>query len=109
PAGWADLTIEAQLEDPASTLSLYRRALELRREHPAISGASVGRVGAPAHSPAFPPPGGPGCALKARETPGPLPPRPVRLSSGSDDGGQLPPDTAGWLAPLPDADQPSTS
>jgi alpha-glucosidase len=32
PAGWAALTVEAQRTDPASTWSLYRDALRLRRE-----------------------------------------------------------------------------
>ncbi|CAB4908717.1 MAG: DUF3459 domain-containing protein [Actinobacteria bacterium] len=32
PAGWAGLTVEAQAGDPDSMLSLYRRALSLRRE-----------------------------------------------------------------------------
>jgi alpha-glucosidase len=32
PAGWAALTVEAQRADPASTWSLYRDALRLRRE-----------------------------------------------------------------------------
>src|SRR5690606_33400753 len=36
PADWGPLTVEAQLRDPASMLSLYRSALRLRREHPAL-------------------------------------------------------------------------
>ncbi|HEY9368093.1 glycoside hydrolase family 13 protein [Streptomyces sp.] len=36
PARWADLSVEAQSGDPGSTLELYRRALELRRAHPAL-------------------------------------------------------------------------
>ena len=36
PASWIDQTVEAQREDPASTLSLYRKALELRRGLPAL-------------------------------------------------------------------------
>jgi alpha-glucosidase len=104
PAGWADLAIEAQLEDPASTLSLYRRALELRREHPAVSGDGVEWFGAPAGCLAFRRPGGLVCALNAADTPVPLPPGEVLLSSGSVDGSQLPPDTAVWLTPVPDTD-----
>ncbi|MEU8132873.1 glycoside hydrolase family 13 protein [Streptodolium elevatio] len=41
PAGWRALTAEAQAKDPASTLSMYRRALRLRREHPALGGDGV--------------------------------------------------------------------
>ena len=52
PDGWADLTVEAQLEDPDSTLSLYRRALELRHDHPAS--AARGSSGSPARRAASP-------------------------------------------------------
>jgi alpha-glucosidase len=36
PRRWRDKTVEAQWNDPASTLGLYRRALELRRALPAL-------------------------------------------------------------------------
>ncbi|MEV6755783.1 glycoside hydrolase family 13 protein [Streptomyces sp. NPDC051214] len=36
PASWKDLSVEAQEGDPASTLEFYRRALAVRREHPAL-------------------------------------------------------------------------
>ncbi|MEV0317947.1 glycoside hydrolase family 13 protein [Streptomyces sp. NPDC050658] len=36
PAAWRDLSVAAQEGDPASTLEFYRRALALRREHPAL-------------------------------------------------------------------------
>ncbi|MEV2249204.1 glycoside hydrolase family 13 protein [Streptomyces sp. NPDC050147] len=36
PAEWKDLSVEAQEGDPASTLEFYRRALAVRREHPAL-------------------------------------------------------------------------
>ncbi len=39
PPGWAELSREAQREDPASTLSLYRAALALRRAHGLGSGS----------------------------------------------------------------------
>ncbi|GHE66578.1 alpha-glucosidase [Streptomyces longispororuber] len=42
PPAWKDLTVEAQERDPDSTLQLYRAALALRREHPALgAGESV--------------------------------------------------------------------
>ncbi|MEU3246993.1 glycoside hydrolase family 13 protein [Streptomyces sp. NPDC006875] len=34
PEGWGRYSVAAQREDPDSVLSLYRRALRLRREHP---------------------------------------------------------------------------
>jgi alpha-glucosidase len=39
PQGWAELSREAQRQDPASTLSLYRAALSLRRAHGLGSGS----------------------------------------------------------------------
>jgi alpha-glucosidase len=36
PADWAELCVEAQLSDPASTLACYRDALRLRRATPAF-------------------------------------------------------------------------
>ncbi|MDI2127341.1 glycoside hydrolase family 13 protein [Yinghuangia seranimata] len=38
PAEWRGRTVEAQSADPSSPLSLYRRALRMRREHPALGG-----------------------------------------------------------------------
>ncbi|MFI1680401.1 glycoside hydrolase family 13 protein [Streptomyces sp. NPDC020607] len=36
PAAWKDLSVAAQSGDPASTLEFYRRALAVRRAHPAL-------------------------------------------------------------------------
>jgi alpha-glucosidase len=36
PDDWADLTVEAQVRDSGSMLSLYRTALGIRRSHPAL-------------------------------------------------------------------------
>ena len=36
PSTWRDLTAHAQRDDPASHLSLYRTALRIRRQHPAL-------------------------------------------------------------------------
>jgi alpha-glucosidase len=41
PAQWADLSVEAQEGDPGSTLELYRAALRLRREHPALGAGTA--------------------------------------------------------------------
>jgi alpha-glucosidase len=40
PASWAELSVEAQTGDPESTLELYRAAIALRREHPALGAGS---------------------------------------------------------------------
>src|SRR6185437_2973500 len=63
PDGWADLTVEAQLEDPHSTLSLYRRALELRHDHPGFGGPGLEWFTGPEGCLAFRRPGGLLCAL----------------------------------------------
>lgn len=36
PVGWGDRTVEAEADDPASTLTQYRRMLALRHAHPAF-------------------------------------------------------------------------
>ncbi|MEJ9079367.1 glycoside hydrolase family 13 protein [Gordonia malaquae] len=97
PAEWASLTVEAQLEDIFSTLSLYRQALELRYNRPEFSGDTVEWYGAPDGCIAFRRPGGLICALNASDVPVPLPPGQVLLVSTPLDAGLLPPNTAAWL------------
>ncbi|MFI0349338.1 glycoside hydrolase family 13 protein [Actinomadura sp. 9N407] len=41
PADWAGLTVERQAADPESMLALYRSALRLRREHPALGDGTL--------------------------------------------------------------------
>jgi alpha-glucosidase len=98
PHEWVGLTVEAQLEDPGSMLSLYRQALELRKTHPAFAGDSLEWYGAPPGCFAFRRKGG-GliCALNTGSAPVPLPPGQVLLASGPMAADQLPPDTAVWL------------
>ena len=97
PDGWADLTVEAELDDPESMLSLYRRALELRGEHPAMSGDEVEWYGAPEGCLAFRRTGGLVCALNASPATVPTPPGEVLLASAPLADGMLPPDTSAWL------------
>ncbi|HEX2131670.1 MAG TPA: glycoside hydrolase family 13 protein [Actinophytocola sp.] len=98
PAEWAGLTVERQLEDADSTLSLYRQALELRKTHEAFAGDALEWYGAPEGCFAYRRKGG-GlvCALNTSAAPVPLPPGEVLLSSGPLEDGYLPPDTAAWL------------
>jgi alpha-glucosidase len=98
PFEWAPLTVEVQLEDPDSMLSLYRRAIELRRTHPAFAGGKLEWYGAPPACFAFRRKGG-GliCALNTSGGLVPLPAGEVLLASGPLVDGQLPPDTAAWL------------
>ena len=98
PPDWEPLTVQAQLEDPASTLSLYRRALELRRKH--CRGGEPEWYGAPPGCLAFRRAGdGLVCALNASPAPVSTPSGELLLSSGPlQSGGEvLPPDTAVWL------------
>ncbi|MGB9281248.1 MAG: glycoside hydrolase family 13 protein [Pseudonocardiaceae bacterium] len=100
PGDWAGSTAEAQLEDPNSTLSLYRQALELRKGHAAFAGAELEWYGAPPGCLAFRRKGG-GlvCGLNTSDAPVSLPPGQVLLASGPlpNSGDILPPDTAVWL------------
>jgi alpha-glucosidase len=98
PAEWASLTVERQLEDAGSTLSLYRQALELRKTHAAFAGDTLEWYGAPEGCFAYRRKGG-GliCALNTSDAAVPLPPGEVLLSSGPLDEQRLPPETAAWL------------
>jgi alpha-glucosidase len=100
PADWAGLTVEAQLEDAESILSLYRQALELRRAHPGFEGDELEWYGAPEGCFAYRRPGTTlVCALNTSAVDVPLPPGDPLLTSGPlTEDGHLPPDTAVWLA-----------
>ncbi|MEY8040794.1 glycoside hydrolase family 13 protein [Saccharopolyspora cebuensis] len=47
PARWADRTVAAQREAPASVLRTYREALRIRREHPALGDGALRWLDAP--------------------------------------------------------------
>ncbi len=48
PAGWGELSVQAQTGDPDSTLELYRRALDVRRTQPGLgAGDSLEWLDAP--------------------------------------------------------------
>jgi alpha-glucosidase len=97
PAGWAELSVAAQREDPGSVLALYRTALRLRRTHggdapltwldPAQDGLLAFRLGT-----------GLVCAVNFGTRPVPLPEGEVLLAGGAPvEGRLLPPDGAAWL------------
>jgi alpha-glucosidase len=96
PAEWATLTVQRELHDSDSTLSLYRRALELRRAREEFSGDGVDWLSAPDDALIFRR-GGLICALNAGDRPLPLPDGDPILASGPVGDGELPPDTAVWL------------
>jgi alpha-glucosidase len=105
PAGWGGYSVEAQAADPDSYLSLYRAALRLRREHPALGRGTLrwleagrGASGLLAFSRE------PGFIFAANLGPAPVPlPPHQEILLASEPGaagpdGMLPPDTAVWLA-----------
>ncbi len=98
PADWVAFTVEAQLEDAASTLSLYRQALETRSTHPAFTSDQVEWFGAPEECFAFRRTGTSLiCALNTSPSAVPVPPGELLLSSRPLESGELPPGTAAWL------------
>nr|WP_029900745.1 glycoside hydrolase family 13 protein [Nocardia brasiliensis] len=97
PVGWANQTVEAQLEELGSTLSLYRMAIDLRSMRPEFAGDRIEWYGSPPGCLAFRRPGGLVCVLNASNTPTQLPPGDVLLASIPLDGGHLPPNAAAWL------------
>ena len=98
PRDWAGLTVEAQLEDPDSMLSLYRQAVELRRTHPAFTGETLEWYGAPAGCFAYRRKGGGlTCVLNTTSAPIPLPAGELLLASTPLRDGRLPADSAAWL------------
>ncbi len=97
PSEWATLTVERQLDDPDSTLSFFRRAIELRRDRVEFGARSIEWLDSPADSLMFRNGGGALCVLNTGRRAIPLPPGEVLLASGGVSDGVLPPDTAVWL------------
>ena len=97
PSYWSSLTVEAQLDDPDSTLSLYRTALRMRRALPELQGSAFDWQQAPAGCLAYR--RGPNLvvALNATDDAVELPPGEVLLASARVEGDKLPANTAVWL------------
>ena len=109
PPGWGALSVAVQSGDPGSFLSLYRAALRLRREHPALGagpdgGDAMRWLDAPGQALCFARDPGFVFAVNLGDSAIPLPPHSaVLLASGplgADSAGRatLPRDTAAWLA-----------
>ena len=97
PAEWSSFTVSAELDDPESTLTLYRKALRLRRQLPELHSNSFVWQQAPADCLAYR--RGPNLvvALNAGDITVPLPPGEIVLASSDIDGDKLPANTAVWL------------
>ncbi|MUL68345.1 alpha-amylase [Mycobacterium sp. CBMA 234] len=96
PPNWATLTVAAQSGQPDSTLTLFRRAIELRRGRTTL-GRSVRWLPTAPDLLAFQCEDGLVCLLNAGRTPVDLPAGTVLLTSGPLPDGRMPPDTAVWL------------
>ncbi|MBS9533430.1 glycoside hydrolase family 13 protein [Mycobacterium sp. M1] len=96
PPQWASLTVEHQLGDPGSTLSLYRQALEIRRERAGFDGG-IEWLLTPGGVLTFQR-DGLVCTVNTGAQPVELPAGKLLLASGPINGHQLPPNTAAWLA-----------
>jgi alpha-glucosidase len=98
PENWAALTVEKQRDDPGSTLSFYRRALQLRGERSEFDGDELEFLAAADDGLVFERNGGAlACALNAGPGPMVLPPGEVILASAPLVDGKLPPDAAAWV------------
>jgi alpha-glucosidase len=98
PASWSAFTAEAQATVPSSMLSLYRKALRIRRSEPSLGDGSLRWLESPAGVLAFTRGDEFACVLNLSEFSVDLPPhQSVLLRSGPLDDGLLPPDTAAWF------------
>ncbi|KGI81297.1 alpha-glucosidase [Actinopolyspora erythraea] len=99
PDDWAEHTVEHQRGRPGSMLELYRSALGIRREHPALGEGDLVWNDSPEGVLSFSRTPGFGCVVNLSTEPCELPEHErVLLASGELDGSALPPDTAVWLA-----------
>jgi alpha-glucosidase len=98
PARWAGLTVERETDDPDSMLELYRRALRLRGDHPALGdGPLTWLAGQPAGVLAFTRSATFTCVVNLSAAPVDLPLHQEVLLSSGPVAAQVPPDTAVWL------------
>ncbi len=103
PADWADRSVEAESADPSSTLSLFRSALRLRREHPALGDGTLTWLASPEGTLAFSRAPGFACWVNVSATSVELPAgalddsRVLLASSPLDTDRALPADTTIWV------------
>jgi alpha-glucosidase len=101
PAGWAELTAERQAQDQGSMLNLYREALRLRRESPALGDGTLSWLPTADDVLAFRRTPGFVCVVNVGDEPADLPEAvrgatPVLASGPLGDDGTLPAATAAW-------------
>ncbi len=94
---WGNFAVEAQMDDPSSTLTMYRRALAIRREESGLGDGAMTWINAGHHVLAFERPGNFACYVNFGD-PIPLPPHShVLISSAPIHDSVLSTDTAVWL------------
>ncbi|MDX3386987.1 glycoside hydrolase family 13 protein [Streptomyces niveiscabiei] len=99
PADWAPYSVAAQTGDARSMLELYRAALRIRREHPALGDGELTWLDDTAGVLAFRREPGFVCVVNLSGEPYALPEHTgVLLASGPVEGDTLAPDRAVWLA-----------
>ncbi|MDX3803315.1 alpha-amylase family glycosyl hydrolase [Streptomyces sp. AK04-3B] len=99
PADWNERSAEAQTGDETSMLELYRTAIRLRRENPALGDGTMTWLDAPAGVLAFRRDPGFVCVVNLSEEAYQLPHHSsVLLAGGPIEDGVLTPDQAAWLA-----------
>ena len=102
PADWGRHSVQAQLQDPGSTLSLYRTGLALRRARPELAGTDLAWLDLGAEVVAFRRGAGLVSMTNLSDQPVPLPAGCVVLlascPTGAADERLLPPDTTAWVA-----------
>jgi alpha-glucosidase len=97
PPEWAALTVEKQLADGGSTLSFFRRAIELRRARNEFDGTTLEWLDSPRDGLVFRLPSGLVCALNTGRRAVALPEGELLLASEALADGKLPPNAAAWL------------
>jgi alpha-glucosidase len=98
PAHWQTRTVEVQEAEPESMLCLYRAALRIRRDHPALGDGTLSWADSPPGVLVFRREPGLLCVVNLSDTPFVLPSHErVLLSSEPMQDGKLATDTAAWL------------
>ena len=105
PKHWDRLTVEAELKDPGSMLSLYRQMLRIRRTEPSLGSTDLRWLSSADEVLAFARGEGFVCVSNLSRLPIELPAgSSVLLASADLTGGLLPSDATAWLYP----DRPQT-
>ena len=98
PATWSELTVEAELADPGSMLSLYRGVLRLRHDIPGLAGAGLAWRDSVDGVLDFDRGAALRCVVNLSGQPVPLDEARVLISSSPLADGALPTDAAAWLS-----------